>query len=257
MKKKTEKKKKSGKRSEPKKTAALAIVSYSDIVQPEMHRGKLSLLASYFPKKTIEFITRPTPKRYILQREGTSNKKFDYIPGWYAKKCANYAFGFNHSFEIKNKSIVGLSAIVEGRLIVNDPKTGKQIFFKDDIGGHQIRFLKDKAKTPENAVDIGNDYKSAATDALKRCMVQIGFFSDVYGVNEARDDGNFANPEPSGVPQLPPAPQSPEDVVECHGARKGGCPHSAEITRQQADFSKKVYGKPLCPPCQKESKPRK
>lgn len=172
---------------------ALATISYNDIVQPEMHHGTLSLLASYFPEKVIKFIVQPTPAKFIQKRPGPGGKQFDYVPGWYAKKCANYAFGFNHSFEIKSKEICGLSAIIEGRFIVNDPKSGREIFHKDDIGGHQIKFLKDKTHTPENAVDIANDYKSATTDALKRCMVQIGFFMDVYGVGEAKEDGNYAN----------------------------------------------------------------
>lgn len=180
----------------PVNNMALATVSYNDIIQPEMHKGELSLLSSYFPDRVIKFIVQPTPTKYIQKRPGPGGKQFDYVSGWYAKKCANYAFGFNHSFEIKKREICGLSAIVEGRFIVTDPKTGRQIFFKDDIGGHQIKFLKDKAHTPENAVDIANDYKSAATDALKRCMAQIGFFMDVYGVGEAKEDGNYANGRP-------------------------------------------------------------
>jgi hypothetical protein len=183
---------------------ALATVSYNDIVQPEMHKGELSLLASYFPDRVIKFIVQPTPAKYIQKRPGAGGKQFDYVSGWYAKKCANYAFGFNHSFEIKAKEICGLSAIVEGRFIVNDPKSGREIFHKDDIGGHQIKFLKDKSHTPENAVDIANDYKSAATDALKRCMAQIGFFMDVYGVGEAKEDGNYANGRPEEIQQPKP-----------------------------------------------------
>ena len=181
---------------------ALATVSYNDIITPEMHKGELSLLASYFPDRVIKFIVQPTPAKYIQKREGPGKKMFDYVSGWYAKKCANYAFGFNHSFEIKKREICGTSAIVEGRFIVTDPKSGRQIFFKDDIGGHQIRFLKDKSHSPENAVDVANDYKSAATDCLKRCMAQIGFFMDVYGVSEAKDDGNYANGRPD-EPQVP------------------------------------------------------
>lgn len=207
-----------------KSNMALATVSYNDIIQPEMHKGVLSLLASYFPERVIKFIVQPTPAKYIQKRPGTGGKEFDYVSGWYAKKCANYAFGFNHSFEIKKREICGTSAIVEGRFIVTDPKTGRQIFFKDDIGGHQIRFLKDKTHIPENAVDVANDYKSAATDCLKRCMAQIGFFMDVYGVGEAKDDGNYSN----GRPEEPKQPSTYPNV------------HVTPIPNNQTDYKFKL-----------------
>lgn len=236
---------------------ALATISYNDIVQPKIHHGSLSLLASYFPEKVIKFIVAPTPPKYIMQREGAGGKMFDYVSGWYAKKCANYAFGFNHSFEIKTREICGTSAIVEGRFIVTDPKSGRQIFFKDDIGGHQIRFSKGAAHTAENAVDIANDYKSAATDALKRCMAQIGFFMDVYGVGEAKDDGNYTNgrPEdPQGYPNITAAeiPNSKSDKGEKYVVIEEECESCANpITKAEADYSKKIFKRKLCRACQK------
>lgn len=247
-------------KSQPQSSMALATISYNDIVQPEMHKGELSLLASYFPKEVIKFIVQPTPKKYIMKREGPGGKMFDYVSGWYAKKCANYAFGFNHSFEIKHREICGTSAIVEGRFIVTDPKSGRQIFFKDDIGGHQIRFSKGSAHTAENAVDIANDYKSAATDALKRCMAQIGFFMDVYGVGEAKDDGSYANGEPQvpkdfkhgdnihvvEISKKPTQTTTPVPLIEQECESCGN-----PITTAEADFSKKVHKRKLCRSCQK------
>lgn len=249
--------------SQANNSMALAMVSYNDIIQPETHKGELSLLASYFPKNVIEFITRPTPPKYIMKREGPGKREFSYVSGWYAKKCANYAFGFNHSFEIKKKEISGTSAIVEGRFIVNDPKSGRQIFFKDDIGGHQIRFLKDKAHTAENAVDIANDYKAAATDALKRCMSQIGFFMDVYGVSEAKDDGNYTNGRPDAPhpPETPQKPSTPKSAVDAKIVKPETRPNTPEcwhcanpVSEAEAKFSEKAFGKRLCRNCQRLAK---
>lgn len=203
--------------------SALAIVPYADIVQVELFENKLNgrdlhLMKSVFGEKVINFINRQTPSQYVLQKPGKGGKKaFDYIPGWYARKCANYAFGFNHSFEIKAKEILGLTAVVEGRFIVTDPKTGKEIMHKDDIGGHEIQFLSGKDKTPANAVNLANDYKSAVTDCLKRCMAQIGFFADVYGVNEAKTDTEtYVQKEVYQEPviQVNPKYQSPARKVE-------------------------------------------
>lgn len=255
------KKARASKKAIPKNTnsMALATISYNDIVRPEMFENKnskgqeLHLLKSHFPVKVIDFINMPTPKKYIFEREGTGGKKFLYIPGWYAKKCANFAFGFNHSFEIKNKSIAGVSAVVEGRFIVNDPKTGREILHKDDIGGHIIRFLKDKAKTPENAVDIANDYKSAVTDCMKRCMSQIGFWKDVYGVNEVKDEGfnvkEESRPVDVKVKDTVPGPDK-EPVILCQDC-------DGIVGQAGADFSKRIYGKVLCKECSKNHKPLK
>jgi hypothetical protein len=234
---------------------ALATVSYADIISPITHDSSLSLVKSYFPEKVIKFIIQPTPRKFIQQRPGPGGKQFDYVSGWYAKKCANYAFGFNHSFEIKSKEICGTSAIVEGRFIVTDPKTGKEIFHKDDIGGHKIRFIIGKASTAENAVDVANDYKSAATDALKRCMAQIGFFMDVYGVGEAKDDGNYTNGRPQEdfvegsnihVAEIKPVSKTNEVTVEyeCESCAEG-------ISQAEAEYSKKIFKRRLCRNCQK------
>lgn len=245
----------------PANSMALATVSYNDIAKPDMFESKnkqgqsLHLLKSHFPQKVIDFINMPTPAKYIFEREGAGGKKFKYIPGWYAKKCANYAFGFNQSFEIKSHTIVGVSALVEGRFLVNDPKTGKEILHKDDIGGHIIRFAKDKARTPENAVDIANDYKSAVTDCMKRCMSQIGFWKDVYGVNEAKDEGVRVKDEAPretvvAVKNEKVVEQTMEDAILC--SRCDGI-----MTQAESDFSMRLYKKNICRECQAELKGKK
>lgn len=248
--------KKQAKKSAPKNSMALATISYNDIVRAEMFENKkdgreLHLLKSFFPKKLVDFINMPTPAKYIQKREGPGKRMFDYIPGWYARKCANYAFGFNHSFEIKSREISGLSAIVEGRLIITDPKTGREILHKDDIGGHQIRFLKDMAKKPENAVDIANDYKSAATDALKRCMVQVGFWKDVYGMNEVKENKTPVRDVPGETVVVDSkdtvAGPDSEPVILCSKC-------DGIITAQEAEFSKKMFGRKLCRDCQPKKK---
>ena len=45
------------------------------------------------------------------------------------------------------------------------------------------------------------------------------------------------------------------DPLVCHGFSKAGCGNN--ITKQESEFSKKIYGKPLCRSCQKLSKPKK
>jgi hypothetical protein len=49
--------------------------------------------------------------------------------------------------------------------------------------------------------------------------------------------------------------QGPNADLVCHGVTKSGC--GEELTQQEYDYSKKLYGKPLCRKHQKEAKPLK
>jgi hypothetical protein len=52
-----------------------------------------------------------------------------------------------------------------------------------------------------------------------------------------------------------PSEKSSDEPLYCHGASKRGCPEGNEIDRSTSEYSKKMYGKPLCRTCQKEAKP--
>jgi hypothetical protein len=70
---------------------------------------------------------------------------------------------------------------------------------------------------------------------------------------EMKPAGSAETPAPAATP----APKSKEPAVElvCHGLTKSGC--GEELTQQEYDYSKKMYGKPLCREHQKEAKPLK
>lgn len=56
----------------------------------------------------------------------------------------------------------------------------------------------------------------------------------------------------ASAPKTQTAPQENVDLV-CHGVSKSGC--GEDLTRQEYDYSKKIFGKPLCRKHQKEAKP--
>jgi len=66
-------------------------------------------------------------------------------------------------------------------------------------------------------------------------------------------------PKPETTMRAPtantPVEEKPVDATDyvCHGITKSGC--GTEITKQEFDYSKKLYGKPLCREHQKEAKP--
>lgn len=163
-----------------------AIIPYSQIVKPDVYRGKFSLIPTPLMEPQIKAIIAPTPRDVVRKRMGPKGMTFDYVPGWWIKKKLNFVFGFAHSFEVINHALQGESIVVQGRFSVRNPKTGQEILRKEDFGSAKVKFLKG-TKTP---VDLGNDYKAAATDCLKRCAFQLGFCMDVYGKMEAEESGD-------------------------------------------------------------------
>lgn len=253
QKKQKKQKRASGKRNN--QTTALAVVSVNEIVKPEMYRGKYTLVPTALTEKQIVAIIAPTPKEVILNRPGKGGGRWDYVPGWWIKKKLNFVFGFSHSFEILGERVDGDFITVKGRLTIKDAKTGREIAKKEDYGGAEIKMRRDSGKP----LDLGNDFKAAQTDALKRCAVQLGFCMDVYGKAEAQEGGAVVN-----GPQLPapkesesqrePARRTVDEELFCHGVGKGGCSKGNVLTKTEFDYSKRIYKKPLCRECQQNSK---
>jgi hypothetical protein len=183
--------------------SAMAIIPYSEITKPETHQGKFALVPTLFNQTQIQAILAPTPREIVKSRPGKGGGKWDYVPGWWFKKKANFVFGFSHDFEIVGERVDGNFITVKGKLTVRNPKTGDLVASKMDYGSSEI-----KMKKSGGPLDIGNDFKAASTDAFKRCMVQFGFAMDVYGKNEVRDEGMDVTGDPND-PENTPKPNTP------------------------------------------------
>ena len=120
-----------------------------------------------------------TPDKYKYDRPAKGGGKWTYVSGGYVKKRLNQIFGWNWSFQILDKFKEGGEVIVQGRLLIRGAK-GVEVI-KEDFGKKEIQFMKN---APDKPVSIGNDYKSASTDCLKRCAYQLGLASDVYSPKE-------------------------------------------------------------------------
>lgn len=55
---------------------------------------------------------------------------------------------------------------------------------KSGYGGTDIKLYSDGS----GIIDIGDDFKSAAADMMKKCMSYMGFFSDVYSKRELQQE---------------------------------------------------------------------
>jgi len=128
-------------------------------------------------EQVYESLKEPTPTKFIKKRPGRAGLTFDYVEVGYITDFLNRKFNCMWSFDILDKQVGHEKVWVLGKLTVYIPTSfGIQEIFKTQFGGADIK--KDKfAKLP---IDIGDDLKAAASDALKKCASMFGIASDIY-----------------------------------------------------------------------------
>ncbi len=89
---------------------------------------------------------------------------------------------------------------------------------------------------------IGKAFRNSIGWVMKLAGYEATPSEEMHKVNESQ------------TTDIPPVRNVDVELV-CHGASRSGCGN--ELTKQEHEFSKKVYGKPLCRGCQKLVKPIK
>ncbi len=130
----------------------------------------------------LKFLLKGTPAQYKKTRKGKGGQNFTYVTGGYVKKVLNLMFGWDWDFEIVSDKIVmeANQVLVKGKLTCRS--AGREII-KMQYGRADIKYRKD-TKDP---LDLGNDFKAAATDALKKCASELGVAADVYNADEFKE----------------------------------------------------------------------
>lgn len=226
----------------------------TDLAEPIRDGRSLSIPKTWLSEKQITRMVEKTPPQYVYQRPGKGGGKWDYVSVSYVQRVLDYCFGFNWDFQIVEHGREADHVWVRGRLTVKSPDGARSIT-KEQFGRSEVKYQKNS----KVMLDYGNDLKAASSDALKKCASMLGIARDIYGKTDYKQEsGN--EPRNPDAPQLQTAHQDvvPEDdAVElvCHGTGKSGCGN--DLTRQEYDYSKKIYGKPLCREHQKEARPLK
>lgn len=132
---------------------------------------------SFLNKDQLDLINQPTPQEHILNRDDGLKS----VTGFYVKKQLNYLFGLNYDFQIVYQEFIQGSkeVIVHGRLVLRTPKG---TVTKEQFGSSKVELsnVNNGSISITAPVNIGNAFKSAATDALKKCASEIGICWDVY-----------------------------------------------------------------------------
>lgn len=164
----------------------LAQVEQSPTVQEEGSKFMLSP-RQMLSERQVLYLLQKTPQSHIYTRQGRGGSQVEYVTGVYVKKVLNYAFGWLWNFEIESEQVIGDQIVVRGRLTVTlpdrDDPTNSVHIVKTQYGRADIKYMKGSDKT----VNIGDDFKAAATDALKKCASELGIASDVYGRGEFKE----------------------------------------------------------------------
>ena len=106
----------------------------------------------------------------IKQRSGNFGKTLDYIEGHSVIQRLNDAFDGCWSFEIVSHEILAEEVLVKGQLSADG-------ITKSQFGSSMITRTKETGAI----VNLADDLKSAATDALKKCSTMLGVGLYLYG----------------------------------------------------------------------------
>src|SRR5688500_4521568 len=142
--------------------------------QSERHK----LFVQTLTEAQVDFLLQRTPKHEIKERQGRGGLRFSYVEHGYVTERLNMVFGFNWDFEVVDKQMLEDEVIVEAKLTVRTP--AGQTIVKTQFGGADIKRHASGARSGR-PLSIADDYKAAASDALKKCASLLGIGLDLYG----------------------------------------------------------------------------
>lgn len=127
-----------------------------------------------FTPEQMAFLTEKTPESEIYQKV-KNGKNYRYVKGSYVKKVLNLMFGFAWTEQIISKEYYPeFNQVVVNLRLCYTGKDGRE-YFKEQFGGADLE---------EGKPSLGDAFKAAATDALKKCASELGIAADVYGADD-------------------------------------------------------------------------
>ena len=163
-----------------------SVVSIVPIDQSEK-KDELQLIQHKKLEQAVSNLVRgKTPKSAIMKRQARGGMTVDYVPGWYMVDQLNALFNYKWDFDIVEQGIFNNKQVwVKGKLTAH---TSQGDIVKMAFGGSDIKTSKDGT-----VIDIGDDFKAAATDAMKKAATLFGIAADVYGKREEGEEPKSGN----------------------------------------------------------------
>jgi hypothetical protein len=185
----------------------------------ELQKASTELSSRYLGKELVDRLSEPTPEDIIDERPVRGGGMVKYVAGSHFVRKLNECFGYLWSYEVPQTFELNGQIVARGRLTVHIPvpkkttirkyiEDGKEVeektieyemhnIVKEQFGSSEIkRYATDvRGKKGEvthragDVIDLGDDYKGAGTDAMKKCATQLGVFLDVYEAREKVEEG--------------------------------------------------------------------
>lgn len=128
----------------------------------------------------VQMLLKRTPSVFVKERPAKGGGKWKFVSAGYVKKCLNIMFGWDWDFEVVSEQIICNQVLVKGRLTC---RTNGKTIVKMQFGKKEIMYKKGT----QDPLDIGNDFKAATSDALKKCAAEIGIAADIYNADEFKE----------------------------------------------------------------------
>lgn len=116
-----------------------------------------------------------TPLSMVETRPGRGGETFYYVRHQYITRILNEICGHDWDFEVKRERLDEDRVTVLGRLTL---RVGPHTIVKEQFGGHDVERYNSGNKSGQ-PLSMGDAFKSAASDALKKCASLIGLGVDL------------------------------------------------------------------------------
>lgn len=171
----------------------------SNIAKLQLDVSQVTRTESLLNSNQIQKIWNSTPARFKYTRPAKGGGQWTYIKSSYVRKVLDSVFGFNWSFDIDTGlqeafEVAKLTGgiVVKGTLTARVKNNGEWIDLrKTQFGRADVKWKKnfspdDNVEVPK-PLDIGNDFKAATSDCLKKCASLFGIGADVYEASEFQE----------------------------------------------------------------------
>lgn len=137
-------------------------------------------------------------KRFAKGDIGKDYSNNDYVKPHLVIRRLNKAFGQDGWQFIPEERVVEGDTIVQFGKIGIQNESGEWIW-KHNCGARNCSYIKNT----EKRLDVGNDYKSAVSNCLKRCAMMLGVALDLYGEREQGDESGQSTEDWSSQKSTP------------------------------------------------------
>ena len=175
----------------------------SEIQKMKLDISQVTRTTSLLNQNQIQKIWNSTPERFKYSRPAKGGGSWTYIKGSYVRKVLDSVFGFNWSFDVETSLAEAFevakmtgSVVVKGTLKGKVKSDGEWVeLTKTQFGRADVKW-KMTGQAPNRRkvideytgspipLDIGNDFKAATTDCMKKCASLFGIGADVYEADE-------------------------------------------------------------------------